>query len=518
MKVSRNNFIFLALVLFHSTESRPQQFKHNRRGGHTTREKQCTTGNDIANEHLDDCLTINKSNAGCSNKKCEKTICSDIGDSFCCTTSWDKSCVESAQVYCTTDLLSSTSKDETKSKSSCYLHSSRERGCDNKKCENIICKNHDSLCCTMSWGWDCVLLAMDHCCLEDFRGDGSDDTSDSESDDSKRDENNDSSVGILLVEDTNTNVVSTVSPSSIEVREEEMDSPGLEIDKTSVDMPTQSPSLLVTSTTTTIITEMDITNEPTVMPTNGPTTIMPSNLPTNQHSNIPSNSPTSQHSNYPSNLPTYQQSSNPSNQPTNKPSNTPTTNPTSTPSEKASTSPTNKPSQTPTESPLDVYCTTTSYYNQLYLDDCVQNHNTKGCANKPCEALICDNDSFCCHSKWDKNCADTANVYCNPLQHNMDQTPIELKSTCFSHSSTESGCDNQKCQNYVCEFNSFCCTSSWSFDCVLLAIDYCCLEDFGLVLPDVNDQFAVDSIDGSMSATYYPTGSFSGSATEIIRE
>lgn len=114
-----------------------------------------------------------------------------------------------------------------------------------------------------------------------------------------------------------------------------------------------------------------------------------------------------------------------------------------------------------------------------------------------------------------KNCIDSANVYCNVIQNNNmittddsnndNQSSLsnnaKSKSTCFSHSSIESGCDNKKCQNYVCQFNSFCCTSSWSFDCVLLAINYCCLEDFDHVtFPNI-----VKNVDDAITVSLPPT-------------
>ncbi len=44
--------------------------------------------------------------------------------------------------------------------------------------------------------------------------------------------------------------------------------------------------------------------------------------------------------------------------------------------------------------------------------DCCVPHETTGCDDEECTAIVCGNDSFCCESQWDSLCADAANNDC----------------------------------------------------------------------------------------------------------
>lgn len=100
---------------------------------------------------------IGRDTAGCDNKKCESIICSDLDDGFCCDTTWDSVCASQAEIYCVLDKLPN---------SNCYSYSD-EGGCDTEGCANEICQ-YDDHCCTENWDFDCIIQAIQLCCTSYF--------------------------------------------------------------------------------------------------------------------------------------------------------------------------------------------------------------------------------------------------------------------------------------------------------------------------------------------------------------
>ena len=97
-----------------------------------------------------DCFTVDKfGRSGCTDTaegSCELLVC-DLRPE-CCTGPYDQDCAELALKKC--DLPTATNQ--------CLVKSDLP-GCDNSKCLESICSQHDESCCTTSYGPQCVQLA-----------------------------------------------------------------------------------------------------------------------------------------------------------------------------------------------------------------------------------------------------------------------------------------------------------------------------------------------------------------------
>jgi hypothetical protein len=93
--------------------------------------------------------------SGCSS--CAATVCNE--DSFCCSTEWDDVCVDEAEYYCGKSCGgggSSCTHDE------CVSGAALANGCSS--CVSTVC-GIDSYCCSTSWDSTCVGEAEDYCGL-----------------------------------------------------------------------------------------------------------------------------------------------------------------------------------------------------------------------------------------------------------------------------------------------------------------------------------------------------------------
>lgn len=244
----------------------------------------------------------------------------------------------------------------------------------------------------------------------------------------------------------------------------------------------------------------------------------PTNKPNNNNQNKPNtnnnnqNKPNDNNQNKPTNKPNNNNQTNNKN-PTKKPTNNQNNNknsskkPTKRPT-KDKNSPTNKPINrdnsnnnepsfniggrskneskhvtkiqlVPSEEEIaqDLFCETAFHRASDSLGSCFEINNKGGCSNIECEDMICKTigDAFCCDAIWDENCVESAKVFCA-----HDTTGIFAQtSSCYSYSNLmDPGCSNKSCEKFVCDMLPGCCSTSWNWDCVVAAFDYCCLEDF----------------------------------------
>lgn len=94
--------------------------------------------------------------------------------------------------------------------------------------------------------------------------------------------------------------------------------------------------------------------------------------------------------------------------------------------------------------------------------DCLEIHETPGCADASCCESVCEQDSFCCHHEWDEFCVANALVLCGALK----ACPGE--GSC-DEPHDNPGCDNEGCCQYVCVQRPSCCTEVWDASCTTIA-------------------------------------------------
>ena len=143
--------------------------------------------------------------------------------------------------------------------------------------------------------------------------------------------------------------------------------------------------------------------------------------------------------------------------------------------------------------------------------DCCENNGTPGCADEACCNVVCAQDSYCCDTAWDDECAGAADNLCEELCH-PPLCPPGAEGDCCAANGTP-GCDNEECCNAVCDWDSSCCTDVWDRICAEIAeLDYpqecqcgvtdvaCCLLDGGcadLPADDCTDQGGIPQAEGS---------------------
>ncbi|TVR39980.1 MAG: T9SS C-terminal target domain-containing protein [Cryomorphaceae bacterium] len=83
-------------------------------------------------------------------------------------------------------------------------------------------------------------------------------------------------------------------------------------------------------------------------------------------------------------------------------------------------------------------------------------------ADSPCQQAVCATDPFCCNTAWDGFCAGSTWV-------------IEECADCLMHCNETYGIvgfpASQDCEDAVCDFDSFCCTTEWDGICAGVALD-----------------------------------------------
>lgn len=98
---------------------------------------------------------------------------------------------------------------------------------------------------------------------------------------------------------------------------------------------------------------------------------------------------------------------------------------------------------------------------------CYVAHDTPGCDDPACCALICDpaNDTFCCDVAWDASCVEMALKMCD-----VPACGDFLAGDCCSANGTPN-CRDADCCEAVCEIDPVCCDAGWDSVCVDIARD-----------------------------------------------
>lgn len=104
----------------------------------------------------DDACCLPHAAPGCGAPSCADCICRD--DSFCCTVTWDNSCVAKGGAEC------SPLCNCTPSAAPCCTPRTTP-GCDSPSCTQCVCAA-DPFCCEVAWGGSCVSLAAESCAAE----------------------------------------------------------------------------------------------------------------------------------------------------------------------------------------------------------------------------------------------------------------------------------------------------------------------------------------------------------------
>ena len=96
---------------------------------------------------------------------------------------------------------------------------------------------------------------------------------------------------------------------------------------------------------------------------------------------------------------------------------------------------------------------------------CRYPHKNPGCNNAKCCAAICEQDPFCCQEQWDSSCAQmtSKDPKCDEAQLTCGSY---LGEYCCSVHLGSTGCGNLACCNAVCAADTFCCDVRWDETCV----------------------------------------------------
>ena len=116
-----------------------------------------------------------------------------------------------------------------------------------------------------------------------------------------------------------------------------------------------------------------------------------------------------------------------------------------------------------TRTPLDAECRTPL----PSCGDCLAQNSDAGCRVDACEAVVCEEDSFCCEVGWDFICAAEAYFDCVGLC----VIPADFSNCCLPVGRV--GCDNDSCEAIVCAEDPFCCDVAWDGRCAAEAIADC---------------------------------------------
>jgi hypothetical protein len=113
---------------------------------------------------------------------------------------------------------------------------------------------------------------------------------------------------------------------------------------------------------------------------------------------------------------------------------------------------------------------------------------TPGCSDQTCCRAICSNiDPFCCEARWDAVCAREATFICTP------SFPVTIGREGCLTAHTSAGCANADCSRAVCSVDPSCCSVTWDQTCVLVATAVCTAPDG---CPSTGDCFAPHSNPG----------------------
>ncbi len=132
--------------------------------------------------------------------------------------------------------------------------------------------------------------------------------------------------------------------------------------------------------------------------------------------------------------------------------------------------------------------------------DCCIVHETPGCDDPTCDALICSLDPSCCTTEWDAVCAFIANRFCTICGGGCPRSDHD----CYT--SGGPGCTDLACCMTVCQFDPFCCETQWDGVCVDATLAFCTVTCVGTFT-------AMASSTAATSVNYSTPGARASAAT-----
>ena len=96
---------------------------------------------------------------------------------------------------------------------------------------------------------------------------------------------------------------------------------------------------------------------------------------------------------------------------------------------------------------------------------CDEPHETPGCLQPQCCAIVCENDPFCCEEVWDSFCAEVATELCGDVLCPEEGDCLEVHPT--------PGCIDESCCELVRLHDPFCGWGIWDALCVEAAVEWC---------------------------------------------
>jgi len=99
--------------------------------------------------------------------------------------------------------------------------------------------------------------------------------------------------------------------------------------------------------------------------------------------------------------------------------------------------------------------------------DCLVVKRDVGCELEACEAVVCEEDPFCCEVEWDFICVAEALSDCV----DVCVIPADFSSCCVA--TAELGCGDDTCEATVCAEDPYCCEVGWDGICAGEAFEDC---------------------------------------------
>ncbi len=110
-------------------------------------------------------------------------------------------------------------------------------------------------------------------------------------------------------------------------------------------------------------------------------------------------------------------------------------------------------------------CARLSFAQCPTTGDCLTPHAGIGCADAACCNTVCAIDTTCCEVQWDTDCAMFANTTCSICGASG------LGSCFVTHALPR--CDDAACCATVCQFDAYCCSTTWDLTCAVYAGAFC---------------------------------------------
>lgn len=109
---------------------------------------------------------------------------------------------------------------------------------------------------------------------------------------------------------------------------------------------------------------------------------------------------------------------------------------------------------------------------------CCASHREPGCLDPAVEACVCALDPFCCDTRWDDLCVQSA-------QHDCGLACMDAGGDCCAPTGGL-GCEDVAVSDCVCALDPFCCDAQWDERCVATA-QYACMDACGLPPANMGD-------------------------------